>query len=96
MSEPKPGGMAKGQGQPGSRRGRRGVDPGVRGEPSGQPLQGLESDVLGELYAAAGQSGRDTEEEGRIENARRAGDSMAFHEDALRLFDDRAGAQRAV
>ena len=75
MSEPKPerqavcdfqaaglGGVAKGQGQPGGCGCRRGVDPGVRGEPEGEPLQGLESDVLGELHAAAGEGGRDTEE----------------------------------
>jgi hypothetical protein len=38
----------------------------------GEPLQGLEADVLGELCPAAGEGGRDTEEVGRIENARRA------------------------
>jgi hypothetical protein len=38
-----------------------------------EPLQALESDVLGELHTAAGQGGADTEERRtRIEDARRA------------------------
>jgi hypothetical protein len=66
------GGVAEGEGQPGSCRCRRAVDPGVRGEPDGEPLQALESALLGELHAAAGEGGRDTETQWRVEGARRA------------------------
>src|SRR5713101_9763584 len=66
------GGVAEGEGQPGSCRCRRGVDPGVRGEPDGEPLQALESALLGELHAAAREGGRDTETQWRVEGARRA------------------------
>src|SRR5712691_8031888 len=66
------GGVAEGEGQSGGRRCRRGVDPGVRGEPDGEPLQALESALLGELHAAAGEGGRDTETQRRVEGARRA------------------------
>ena len=50
-----------GQGQPG--RGRCGwrVDRGVREGSEEQPLQGLESDVVGLVLPAAGAAGRDTE-----------------------------------
>src|SRR6266536_3379039 len=58
------GGVAEGEGQPGSGRCRRGLDPGVRGEPDGEPLQALESALLGELPAAAGEGGRDPKRSG--------------------------------
>src|SRR6266571_723539 len=56
------GGVAAGEGQRGGCGCRRGVAPGVRGEPCGEPLQALESAVRGVLPAAAGEGGRDTEE----------------------------------
>src|SRR6266545_4946383 len=59
------GGVAEGEGERGGCGCRRRVDPGVRGEPCGEPLQALESALLGELHAAAGQGGRDTEKGGR-------------------------------
>src|SRR5881275_2346921 len=37
------GGVAEGEGQRGGRGGRRGVDPGVRGKPCGEPLKALKS-----------------------------------------------------
>src|SRR5438128_10941802 len=61
------GGVAEGEGQSGSGGCRRAVDPGVRGEPHGEPLQALESALLGELHAAAGEGGRDTETQRRVE-----------------------------
>src|SRR5215472_1061794 len=54
------GGVPEGQSQQGGAGSRRGVDQGVREEPGREPLQALESDVLGELLPAAGPSGRDT------------------------------------
>src|SRR5262252_3733569 len=55
------GGIPEGQGEQGSGRCRRGVDRGVREEPQGEPLQALESDVLGELLPTAGPNGGDTQ-----------------------------------
>src|SRR6266536_1295474 len=66
------GGVAEGEGQPGSGGCRRGVDPGVRGEPDGEPLQALESALLGELPAAAGEGGRDPQAQRRDAGAGRA------------------------
>src|SRR6266540_5011944 len=66
------GGVAEGEGQPGSGGCRRGVDPGVRGEPDGEPLQALESALLGELPAAAGEGGRDPQAQRRVAGAGRA------------------------
>jgi hypothetical protein len=63
------GGVVEGEGQPGGCGCRRGVDPGVRGEPYGEPLQALESALLGELHAAAGEGGRDTETQRRVAGA---------------------------
>src|SRR6266516_5099797 len=56
------GGVAGGEGQRGGCGCRRGVDPGVRGEPCGEPLRALESALRGVLHAAAGEGGRDSEE----------------------------------
>src|SRR6266581_2450025 len=66
------GGVAESEGQPGGCRCRRAVDPGVRGEPDGEPLQALESALFGELHAAAGEGGRDTKAQWWVEDARRA------------------------
>src|SRR6266542_1212492 len=66
------GGVAEGEGQSGGCGCRRGVDPGVRGEPDGEPLQALEPALLGELHAAAREGGRDTETQRRVEGARHA------------------------
>src|SRR5450759_3185778 len=54
-------GISQGQGQQRGRWGRRGVDRGVREGPQGEPLQALESDVLGELvrHEAAREMGED-------------------------------------
>src|SRR6266540_2377230 len=71
------GGVAEGEGQRGGCGCRRGIDPGVRGEPCGEPLQALESALLGELPAAAGQGGRDTEEGRAWGNSPRRADSRA-------------------
>ena len=46
--------LLEGEGQQVGSRCRRGVDPGVREQPQGEPLQALESAVLGELLSAAG------------------------------------------
>ncbi len=63
----------QGQGQPGRPGHRRGVHCGVREEPEGEPLQALESDVLGDLHAAAGAGGGDTEDAwARDQDPRRA------------------------
>ena len=57
-------------------KGAAGVDEqsidGVRGEPSGEPLQALESAVVGELFPAAGAGGGDTEAGRQLEDARGA------------------------
>src|SRR5262249_1114536 len=55
------GGLPEGQGQPRRGRGGRSVHRGVRGRLEEQPLQDLESDVLGELLPTAGASRRDPE-----------------------------------
>src|SRR5712691_10318034 len=55
------GGLREGQGQPGGRGCRWGVDRGVRGRPEREPVQALESALVGELLPAAGAGGRDTE-----------------------------------
>jgi hypothetical protein len=49
------------EGEPGSGWSRWTVDCGVRGQPFGQPLQALESHVLGELLSSAGAAGRYSE-----------------------------------
>src|SRR6266568_5935627 len=66
------GGVAEGEGQSGSCGCRRAVDPGVRGEPCGKPLQALESALLGELPATAREGGRDTKTQWRVEGAGRS------------------------
>src|SRR5919109_2528022 len=55
------GGLVEGQGQQGRGRRRRAVASGVREGPEEEPLQALESAVVGELFPAAGARGRDTE-----------------------------------
>src|SRR5450759_673904 len=55
------GGISQGQGQQRGRWGRRGIDRGVREGPQGEPLQALESDVLGELFPTPGPEGGDPE-----------------------------------
>src|SRR5262245_57047546 len=47
--------------QPGSGWSGWAVDCGLRGQPRGQPLQALESDVLGELLSSTGAAGRHSE-----------------------------------
>ena len=64
--------LREGQGQPGGGWCRRGVDRRVRAGPEGEPLQALESDVLGDVFPAAGACGGDTEEGRRREDARGA------------------------
>src|SRR5215212_10834922 len=66
------GGLSEGQGQSGGRWCRRGVDRAVREGPEREPLQAVESDVLGLVFPAAGSGGGDTEEGWRGENARGA------------------------
>src|SRR6266700_1910570 len=55
------GGISQGQGQQGGRRRRRGDDRRVRKGPGREPVQALESYVLGELLSATRASSRDTE-----------------------------------
>jgi hypothetical protein len=66
------GGLVKGQGQQGRGRRRRAVACGVRAGPEGEPLQALESALVGELLPAASARGRDTEAGRRLEDARGA------------------------
>src|SRR5215472_5475187 len=47
--------------EPRSGRGRRAVDCGFRKGPEREPVQDLESDVVGQLLSAAGADGEDTE-----------------------------------
>src|SRR5215469_5208217 len=47
--------------EPGSGRGRRAVDCGFRKEPEREPVQDLESDVVGQLLSTAGADGENTE-----------------------------------
>src|SRR3954447_3686967 len=49
--------------EPGSGRGRRAIDCGFREEPEREPVQDLESDVVGQLLSAAGAHGENTEGE---------------------------------
>ena len=49
------------EGQPGSGWSRRTVDSEIRGQPFGQPLQALESNVVRELLSSAGAAGRYSE-----------------------------------
>lgn len=53
--------LPEGESQSGSRRRRWAVDRGVRRRPEEEPVQALESDVLGELLSTAGADGGDTE-----------------------------------
>ena len=55
------GGVPEGQGQQGRGGRRRRVDRAVRAGPEGEPVQAVESDVVGELFPAAGAGGGDTE-----------------------------------
>src|SRR3974390_2589909 len=57
-------GLREGEGQRGRSRRRRGVDPALRGEPEEEPLQALESHVLGDLLPASGARRGDPEESG--------------------------------
>ena len=64
--------LREGQGQPGGRGCRRAVDRRVRAGPEREPLQALESDVLGDVLPAAGACGGDTEGSGKGSGAGRA------------------------
>ncbi len=51
--------------EPGSGRGRRADGCGLRKGPEREPVQDLESDVVGQLLSAAGAHGEDTERWGK-------------------------------
>src|SRR5499427_11108182 len=53
------------QSEPRSGRGRRTVNCGFRKGPEREPVQDLESDVVGQLLSAAGANGEDTESQWR-------------------------------
>src|SRR6266851_1304364 len=55
------GGVQTSKSEPGSGRGRRADDCGFREGPEREPVQDLESDVVGQLLSAAGADGEDTE-----------------------------------
>src|SRR5829696_10077515 len=55
------GGVSEGQGQPGRGWGRRADDRAVRTGPAREPVQALESAVVGELLPAAGEGRGDVE-----------------------------------
>src|ERR1039458_2507648 len=57
------------QSQQGSGRGRRANDCGFRKEPEREPVQDLESDVVGPLLSAAGADGEDSESQRRGKEA---------------------------
>src|SRR5260370_36267231 len=59
------GGVQTSKSEPWSGRGRRTVDCGLRKEPEREPVQDLESDVVGQLLSAAGADGKDTESKRR-------------------------------
>src|SRR5262249_33528204 len=61
------GGVSEGQGEPRRGRGGRAVDRGVRDRLEGEPLQDLESHVLGELLPTAGAARGDPESPRRLE-----------------------------
>jgi hypothetical protein len=62
------GGVSEGQGQPGRGRGGRAVDHRVRAGPQGEPVQALESAVVGQLLPATGE-GRGDPQAGRQRGA---------------------------
>src|SRR6516162_3754398 len=64
------GGVPGGQGEPRRGRGGRAVDRGIRDGLEGEPLQDLESDVLGELLSAAGAARGDPESQRGLEAVR--------------------------
>src|SRR5260370_16281743 len=63
------GGVQTSKSEPWSGRGRRTVDCGLRKEPEREPVQDLESDVVGQLLSAAGADGEDTESKRRGKEA---------------------------
>src|SRR5262245_48893040 len=72
------------EGEPGSGWSGWTVDSRVRGQPCGQPLQALESDVLGELLPSAGAAGGDSESGwGRGRESRPHGEAVSGSRIAL-------------
>src|ERR1700731_4515347 len=55
------GGVQTSKSEPRSGRGRRADDCGLRKGPEREPVQDLESDVVGQLFSAAGADGENTE-----------------------------------
>src|ERR1019366_1921102 len=63
------GSVSASESQQGSGRGRRAIDCGFRKEPKREPVQDLESDVVGQLLSTAGAHGEDTESQRRRKEA---------------------------
>src|SRR5215211_2524807 len=80
------GGVSEGQGQPGRGRGGRAVDPAVRRGPQGEPVQAVESAVVGQLCPAAGE-GRGDPQAGRQGGAGPRGADWVIDLDIRAFFD---------